>query len=269
MRRPARHRRRRPLGHGLSRSDRSPVLAVLVAGVVAGVLIVGYVVGLPSSVPTSPVAEVAGKGDGSHEGVAQVSHHRNPPGADHGGKGVTATPPPMLVAPSPSHPKQVTAAPSAPVLGTKGTRAHSPRTTTDGADGPVDRSAAPTPRAWRAVLASIDARRRLAWHRGDPSALRSVFAPGSHALAADTQALMRYVRRGLHVDGVSTSYRVVQIERVTAGSATVVVVDRLGQAVARDSKGRSARLPYDRPSRQRITLQRVGGTWLIASVTSA
>ncbi len=71
------------------------------------------------------------------------------------------------------------------------------------------------------------------------------------------------------MDGVATSYQVVAVKRSAAGSATLLVVDRLGHAVARDDSGHHVALPNDHPTRHRITLRLVGGAWLIASVESA
>jgi hypothetical protein len=145
---------------------------------------------------------------------------------------------------------------------------------------PTAPAAAPLPSAWEGrpgaldnrwvrVLAGIDRRRGAAWRAGDPGALRTVFVSGSVELAADRRMLRGYVERGLHVDGVRMAFVVVDVYRWRPGRVSLLVIDRLGAAVARDGGGVAQPLPRDQPTRHRIVLQRVGSQWRIAAVTSA
>lgn len=260
----ARHRRRRRAPLAVRGDGRSVVVSAALAAVVASLLIVGYVVGLPpfgspdrkpGNAPSDVAAGTAASGWAGRRDQPTDARARH--------SAAPVEPPPALV------PSAITKPSLSLVPGSSG-RTNFPsgqgatgRTDPPPADGPADQA---TTAAWRGVLDAIDGRRQRAWHRGDPSALARVFVAGSAELTADRRALVSYVRRGLHVDGVATSYRVMAVKRVGAGSAALLVVDRLGQAVARDDSGHHAVLPTDRPSRQRISLRLIDGVWLIASV---
>jgi hypothetical protein len=121
-------------------------------------------------------------------------------------------------------------------------------------------------RRWLQVLDEISERRANAWRQGDAGLLRGVFVPGSAELAADTQMLHGYLRRGLLVSGVHVRFLAVEVQSQQPGSVTLLVVDRLGPAVAHDSAGDVQRLPHDLPSRHQIELRQVDTQWRIARV---
>jgi hypothetical protein len=54
---------------------------------------------------------------------------------------------------------------------------------------------------WRATLADLDSARAEAFEKGDEALLGRVYAPGSSALAQDTEALRSIVARGAHRTG--------------------------------------------------------------------
>ncbi len=61
----------------------------------------------------------------------------------------------------------------------------------------------------------------------------------------------------------------VRAQRVAAGSASLLVVDQLGPAVAIDRTGGRHRLPRDVPTRHRIELTLVDGHWRISAIAPA
>lgn len=236
------------------------------AAAITSLLIVGYVVGIPPFGPSH-----ANHGSAATDSAAGMVTAL---GGDQGGRLAPADRPgsaPVVAPPAlvpPPIARQGPAVGQAALGTTHRLVGHDPAEQTDHTAG--NRSLHPTTAAgWRAVLESVDARRQRAWHQGDPAALSAVFVSGSAELAADRRALFRYVRRGLHVDGVATSYRVLAVDRIASGSATLLVVDRLGHAVARDDAGHHVALPDDLPTRHRVTLRLVEGAWLIAAVANA
>lgn len=129
-------------------------------------------------------------------------------------------------------------------------------------------SASLNPR-WSHVLGPLLDRRALAWRRGDPLLLRSVYLPRSAALATDQAMLRDYLRRGLRVSGVRTQCAVVTLERQLPDRASLVVVDTLGPAVAHDAQGGAQPLPRDLPTRHRIRLTMTADGWRIAGISLA
>lgn len=124
---------------------------------------------------------------------------------------------------------------------------------------------APAPESPAAILARWDARRAAAWERGDAEQLAGLYVAGSRAGAADVRLLRRYASRGLRVADLQT--QVLALDVVTRGPERLhlVVTDRVvgGTAVGR---GRSVRLPRDRPSTRRVVLVLVDGRWLVDRV---
>ncbi len=102
---------------------------------------------------------------------------------------------------------------------------------------------------------------------GKPQLLSSVYRAGSPELALDRGMLRAYLNRGLRVVGVSMRFSVVAVQRELPDRASLLVVDRLAPAVARDASGHSRPLPHDLPTRHRIQLVTTPGGWRIASIT--
>ncbi|MGH3470585.1 MAG: hypothetical protein ACRDPG_00885, partial [Nocardioidaceae bacterium] len=99
-----------------------------------------------------------------------------------------------------------------------------------------------------------------------PRLLRAVYTPRSPELRADQAMLRSYLARGVRVTGVRMSFSQLAVESQQGGSVRLVVVDRLGPAIARNQQGRAHLLPRDRSTRHRLVLRRVDGQWRIAAV---
>jgi len=117
----------------------------------------------------------------------------------------------------------------------------------------------------RGVLADWDARRSAAWAEGDVAALRELYVAGSHTGRRDARMLAAYVDRGLHVVGLATQVLALDVLDESADELTVRVTDRIvGGVVTGDAGGTP--LPRDRASTRTLTLRRVDGVWLMATV---
>lgn len=123
-------------------------------------------------------------------------------------------------------------------------------------------------RWWAHELVRLDRLRAGAWRRGDVNRLRSVYVGGSAVLAVDRRHLRSYLDRGFTVRGVRTRVLAVHVLDRRPSQVRLAVVDRLGQAVARDPTGRELALPHDRARRQLVELRRVDGHWRIAGVAA-
>lgn len=127
------------------------------------------------------------------------------------------------------------------------------------------RSPEPAPAA---VLAGWDRQRAEAWAAGDPAALAALYTSGSAAGERDVRMLRRYLARGLRVEGLSTQrLRVVVVSR-TDHRLVLRVRDRVVGGTVRGT-GVSVRLPRDRVSGHLVSLERVGGRWLVGRVEAA
>lgn len=122
-------------------------------------------------------------------------------------------------------------------------------------------------RHWLAVLEAIDRRRADAWRLGDASLLKRVYQSGSPELIEDQTMLAGYRHRGLTVSRVDMRFLSVQVRERRPEDVSLIVVDRLGPAVAHDAAGPRQELPRDLPTRHEIELHRVGGEWRIARIT--
>lgn len=117
----------------------------------------------------------------------------------------------------------------------------------------------------RDVVASWDASRSAAWEQGDVAALRGLYVAGSRTGRADVRMLAAYVDRGLHVEGLTTQVLSLEVLDESAGALSVRVTDRVvGGVVA--GEGTRVTLPRDRASTRTLTLRRVDGVWLMATV---
>ena len=121
-----------------------------------------------------------------------------------------------------------------------------------------------------AVLHDWDARRADAWASGDPAAVSRLYVSGSAAGIADAALLQRYRARGLVLTGLRMQVLRARVLVSRPDRLELEVTDRLsaGTAVRAGEAGLGRRLPVDRPSTRDLVLRRVGGTWLMAGVSS-
>jgi hypothetical protein len=117
-----------------------------------------------------------------------------------------------------------------------------------------------------AVLHDWDDRRAAAWAAGEPSALRSLYVPGSGAGHADVAMLRSWRERGLRVEGSRMQLLDLDVRRASAGRLELVVTDRLTGAVA---VGPGVRLPLPRDgfTTRRVVLVREQGEWRVAQAS--
>lgn len=121
---------------------------------------------------------------------------------------------------------------------------------------------------WWRVLERLNDKRHTAWLRGDPRLLGEVYLPRSRALALDREVMRDYLSRGLRVHGVRLHFgRVILVAR-SPGLVFLRVVDRLDAMTAIASDGRDLPLPLDQPTRHRIVLRPLHGSWRIAAVSA-
>ncbi len=120
---------------------------------------------------------------------------------------------------------------------------------------------------WSRILARLDGRRALAFSRANPHLLDRVYVPGSGLRACDARVIEAYARRDLRVVGLRMTILALRVEDQTASSAVLSVVDRIRQARAVDSSGRSRPLPHDRPTAHRLLVRRTPTGWRIAAIS--
>ncbi len=121
---------------------------------------------------------------------------------------------------------------------------------------------------WAAVLRTLGDQRATAWRLGRPQLLTRVYLPSSAPLDRDRRMLSGYLDRGLRVVGARLAIESVQLLAHSDTCVRLLVVDRLGPAVAFDATGHRHRLPRDLPTRHRIELRRFDDAWRIASVVA-
>ncbi len=115
------------------------------------------------------------------------------------------------------------------------------------------------------VLRDWDRRRSRAWARGDAVTLRRLYVTGSAAGRRDVAMLRSWTRRGLTVSGIRMQVLRVEVRDLARQRLVVDVTDRLVGAEAVAGNRRVA-LPRDAPTRRRIVLRRVDGSWRVAAV---
>ena len=119
-----------------------------------------------------------------------------------------------------------------------------------------------------AVLRAWDERRAAAWSRGDPAALRALYAAGSVAGRRDVAMLRAWSARGLRVRDMRMQVLALHVVRHRPDRLVLGVTDRLARA---DAVGPGVRhdLPRDAPSSHTVELVRVAGEWRVAAVRPA
>lgn len=154
-----------------------------------------------------------------------------------------------------------------PEAGTAATA--SPAKATTAADGPTRVARVSVPEAVRAVtvLRDWDAARAKAWAAGDPAALRRLYVARSSAGERDVAMLRRWVRRGMHVEGMTMQVHTLRLRARTDKKLVLVVTDRLARATAvRSVTGERWELPRDEASTRRLVFRHRSGAWRLDSV---
>ncbi|MEO5653815.1 MAG: hypothetical protein ABIN79_11685 [Marmoricola sp.] len=118
------------------------------------------------------------------------------------------------------------------------------------------------------ALHSWDLRRERAWSDGDADALASLYVRGSSAARSDLRLLGSYAARGLVVRRTLTQVLAVELLRRGPEMMRLRVLDRVagGEVVTREG---SLTLGTTPPSVHTIVLRRVGGSWLVESVSAS
>jgi hypothetical protein len=117
-----------------------------------------------------------------------------------------------------------------------------------------------------AVLRDWDHRRAAAWAAGDVRRLRSLYVARSAAADADAARLQQWVARDLRVRDLTTQVLHAQVLTDRPDRIVLSVTDRIARGVVAGA-AEPLRLPADGASTWRITMRRMAGDWLVASVT--
>ena len=126
---------------------------------------------------------------------------------------------------------------------------------------------APEPCATRAltVLRAWDRRRARVWADGEPAALAGLYTADSRSAARDTAMLAAYRARGLRVRSMHRQLLDLQVRTCRADRMSLVVTDRLVDAVA-VGHGERTGLPPGQPETRRLDLHRGDAGWLVSEV---
>lgn len=130
---------------------------------------------------------------------------------------------------------------------------------------PTATAASPPASPASGILQEWDRARAAAWASGDVTALDRLYVEGSAAGEADVALLQRYRERGLTVRNMSMQVLALRVHDHSRRRLVIDVTDRLVGAVAEGAQG-TRDLPRDQPTARRLTLERVDGSWLMASV---
>lgn len=112
------------------------------------------------------------------------------------------------------------------------------------------------------VLHGWDARRSAAWRTSDPVALRSLYAQGSRAGAADVRLLRAYDDHALVVRRIWTQVFAVRVLRHASDTWRLRVFDRVAGGTA-ERAGIAVPLPSTRPVTRLVDLRRERGRWVV------
>jgi hypothetical protein len=116
-----------------------------------------------------------------------------------------------------------------------------------------------------AVLHGWDRRRARTWARGNEAALLRLYARRSRTAARDVAMLTAYRSRGLRVASMERQVLALKVRACGARRISVLVTDRLVDAVAVGHRGRTG-LPAGRPVTRRVDLRRQAGAWRVSEV---
>lgn len=130
-------------------------------------------------------------------------------------------------------------------------------------------AAAVKPRpTWLAVIRAIDSRRSTAFATADAGLLRSVYAPGSAALAADLTTLRAITRSHATVRGFVITAVSARLLRRAGERVVLRVTDVLSAYTLVAADGSSLRRVAARSARTlTLTITRIDGEWRIAAVS--
>lgn len=116
-----------------------------------------------------------------------------------------------------------------------------------------------------AVLRGWDRRRARAWTTGSPATLIGLYAPGSRTARRDVEMLDAYRARGLRVRWMRRQVLALRVRACRARRLSLLVTDRLVDAVAVGHGNRTG-LPPGQPRTRRVELRRVVGGWRVTEV---
>lgn len=127
--------------------------------------------------------------------------------------------------------------------------------------------------AWSGTLTELDARRSMAFAAGDAALLAQVYAPGSAALAADTEQLQALLAAGVTARGLRLTVVAASVEQTSPGRVVLAVRDLIRPYQLVDGQGKPLAERVGRGERDwLITLVPATqplGEWRIESVEPA
>ncbi len=115
------------------------------------------------------------------------------------------------------------------------------------------------------VLGDWDRRRARAWRGGHPAALAALYTDGSRTARHDVAMLGDYRAHGLRVRSMHRQVLSVRVRTCRRGALSLLVTDRLVDAVAVGHGNRTG-LPPGRPVTRRVDLRRGAGRWRVSEV---
>jgi hypothetical protein len=116
-----------------------------------------------------------------------------------------------------------------------------------------------------ALLGEWDRRRARAWATGDATALSHLYRPGSRTARRDAAMLADYRSRGLRVRSMVRQVLDLHVRTCRDRRLSLVVTDRLVDAVA-VGHGTRTGLPPGQPEARRVDLRRRAGRWRVSEV---
>jgi hypothetical protein len=116
-----------------------------------------------------------------------------------------------------------------------------------------------------ALLGEWDHRRARAWATGDATALSHLYTPGSRTARRDAAMLADYRSRGLRVRSMGRQVLGLHVRTCRDRRLSLVVTDRLVDAVA-VGHGTRTGLPPGQPEARRVDLRRRAGRWRVSEV---
>jgi hypothetical protein len=115
------------------------------------------------------------------------------------------------------------------------------------------------------VLGDWDRRRARAWTSGSADALSGLYVADSHTARRDVAMLGGYRAHGLRVRSMHRQVLTVHVRACRPRALSLLVTDRLVDAVAVGHGNRTG-LPPGRPVTRRVDLRREAGRWRVSEV---